>query len=95
MRWLLKAAASYVGSAFWWLTQQLYGVRILEWAQPMIPDWLLNPSIPTVQGVPVATGTAFAYGPPIGLFLLGTYFAYRGLKKPPGFPGLQILPSRS
>jgi hypothetical protein len=75
MRSFLKGAASYLGSAIWWITDKLWGDQLFKWARPMIPDWLAYPALEDV------TRWAIAYGPPLGLFALGTFFFLRNRKE--------------
>jgi hypothetical protein len=66
----LKAGfASYIGSAFWWLCDKLWGDRLFSVVKPMIPDW-------AVAGVTLTETLRYAqtWVPPVLLFVLGTVF---------------------
>jgi hypothetical protein len=91
---LFKISASYIGSGLWWLTQQLYGDRIFKWCQPMIPDWVTNPSLPTIIGPDVSALAVFSHAPPVLLIGLGTYFVFRDIERTnQGYPGLEVFPN--
>lgn len=66
------AAASYIGAAFWWLCDKLWGDQFFAWIKPMIPVWLIN-------GMLLAdiAKHLLSWGPPIALALLGTYLLLR------------------
>lgn len=76
MRGIVKGAASYIGSALWWITQQLYGDAILKWLQPMIPAWAIHPTLADW------VWWAISFGPPLLLVLIGTYFFVRSGSNP-------------
>jgi hypothetical protein len=74
-----RAAASFLGAAFWWFVDKMWGDRVFAALKPHLPEWHI-----WTMSLDEWLRLAFAYGPLAVLVALGVFFLRESRRKSDG-----------